>query len=59
MVGSLNSSKKSPAYVGFLYCQSADIDEKAIRMERPEELVKVLAEAKVCSYVQTSAAFCC
>jgi hypothetical protein len=27
-------------------------------MERPEELVKALAEAKVCLY-KTSAAFCC
>uniref|UniRef100_A0A453H9G0 Maf-like protein n=1 Tax=Aegilops tauschii subsp. strangulata TaxID=200361 RepID=A0A453H9G0_AEGTS len=27
-------------------CQSADIDERAIRREKPEELVKALAEAK-------------
>jgi hypothetical protein len=30
-----------------LCCQCADIDEKAIRREKPEELVKALAEAKV------------
>ena len=28
-------------------CQSAHIDEKAIRRDKPEELVKALAEAKV------------
>jgi predicted house-cleaning NTP pyrophosphatase (Maf/HAM1 superfamily) len=33
--------------IWFLYRQSADIDEKAIRREKPEELVKALAEAKV------------
>lgn len=32
--------------IWFLCCQSADIDEKAIRREKPEELVKALAEAK-------------
>lgn len=28
--------------------QTADIDEKSIRKETPEELVMALAEAKVC-----------
>jgi hypothetical protein len=31
----------------FPLCQSADIDERAIRREEPEQLVKALAEAKV------------
>lgn len=30
--------------------QTADIDEKAIRMEEPEELVMTLAQAKVVHY---------
>jgi len=34
-------------HVGFPFCQSADIDERAIRREEPEQLVKALAEAKV------------
>jgi septum formation protein len=33
----------------FLVFQSADIDEKAIRKEKPEELVVTLAHAKVIS----------
>lgn len=34
--------------------QTADIDEKAIRMEKPEELVMTLAEAKVIHYHESS-----
>jgi hypothetical protein len=34
----------------FLVFQSADIDEKAIRKEKPEELVVTLAHAKVISF---------
>jgi len=33
--------------VRFPLCQGADIDERAIRREEPEQLVKTLAEAKV------------
>jgi len=44
----------------FLYCQSADIDEKAIRKDKPEELVKALAEAKVycCVYFIPTSSYC-
>lgn len=46
----------------FLCChQSADIDEKAIRKDKPEELVKALAEAKVyyCVYfIPTASCYC-
>jgi septum formation protein len=33
-----------------IWIQSADIDEKEIRMEKPEELVVALAHAKVISF---------
>ena len=44
----------------FLYCQSADIDEKAIRKDKPEEQVKALAEAKVycCVYFVLASSYC-
>jgi len=44
----------------FLYCQSSDIDEKAIRKDKPEELVKALAEAKVycCVYFVLASSYC-
>jgi hypothetical protein len=37
-------------WIWFLWFQTADIDERSIRREDPEELVMVLAEAKVESF---------
>ena len=37
-----------------LWFQTADIDEKGIRKEKPEELVMALAEAKVCKILQNN-----